>query len=117
LSDPELIGSRLMEAREALGLSVEDVADRMTVDPATVRSWESGESVPRPNRLHILSGMLGMPFGSLFGIGEGQPEPPGLSQRMARVEHKLEQVTVLQTKLVRLSGQIADEISEIRRSD
>lgn len=110
-----MIGSRLAAAREAAGMSVEDVADHMTVSPATIRSWESGESAPGPNRLYILSGVLCMPFGALFGIGADEPVLAGRDERMNRVEHKLEQLTDLQVKLARLSDQIADEVSEIRK--
>ena len=117
MSEPDVLGTRLREAREACGLTIEDVADRMTVDAATVEAWERGETAPRPNRLHILSGVFGVPMGALFGVVEDGPAPADFSRRFERLEHKFEQMTELQAKLVRLGDELAEEIVELRKAE
>ena len=56
-------GARLAQRRTALGLSQQEVADRMRdagsgVSHQTVWKWESGETVPRRSRLPALAAAL-----------------------------------------------------------
>lgn len=117
MSEPERLGARLKQAREAAGLSAAEVAGRMSVDVAVVQSWERGEETPRPNRLHILSGVLGVPFGTLFGVVDETPEPDDFLHRFQRLEQKFEEMSELQARLVRLSDELAGEIAELRKAE
>lgn len=70
-------GDRLAAARDAAGMSQNDLARRLGVKTVTLRGWEEDQSEPRANRLSMLSGLLGVSLPWLLtGEGEGV-EPPG----------------------------------------
>ena len=117
MSEREILNARLKEAREELGLTIEEIADRMTVSANTVKNWELGRTTPRSNRLHILSGILGVPFAWLLNGGPDQCTQTNRVGRIKRVEQKLERMTQLQSQLSRLNAEITAEISEIRQTD
>ena len=52
------IGDRIRIARERLGLTQSDVARELKVKPQTVQQWESGQTSPRPKRIHKLAEVL-----------------------------------------------------------
>ena len=69
-------GDRLAAARDAAGMTQNDLARRLGVKVATLRGWEDDQSEPRANRLSMLSGLLGVSLPWLLtGEGEGV-EPP-----------------------------------------
>lgn len=70
-------GDRLGLAREAMGLSQAELAERIGVKPATLRNWEEDRAEPRANKLQMLAGMLNA---SMIWLMSGQgaaPAPPG----------------------------------------
>ncbi len=72
-------GDRVAAARDAVGLTDEELARRLGVDLADVRRWEGDLDEPRANRLQMLSGILGVSLAWLLtGTGEepGVPVPP-----------------------------------------
>jgi transcriptional regulator with XRE-family HTH domain len=56
--DTATLGDRLTLAREAAGLDLNQLAQRIGVRPQTVRGWEEDRAEPRANRLQMLAGML-----------------------------------------------------------
>lgn len=69
-------GDRMAAARDALGMSEEELARRLGVKVKTVRNWEQDISEPRANKLNMLAGVLNVSFGWLLtGEGEGVPAP------------------------------------------
>ncbi len=52
------LGPRLRVARENAGLSLEELAQRIGVETASVAAWENDERPPRANRLMMLCGVL-----------------------------------------------------------
>ncbi len=65
-------GDRLGLAREAMGLSQAELAERLGVKPQTLRNWEEDRAEPRANRLQMLAGLLNAPMPWLMsGQGEG----------------------------------------------
>lgn len=60
------LGPRLRVARENAGLSVEECARRVGVEPTSLRAWEAGERAPRANRLQVLAGVLNVNLGWLL---------------------------------------------------
>ncbi len=86
------VGGRIVEAREAAGLSVEAVANRVGVKASTVAKWERG-SAPRSNRIVSLAGVLGVtPTWLLMGHGTEPREASELDdvrQGLARVHQQL----------------------------
>ncbi|KFE34171.1 helix-turn-helix domain-containing protein [Thioclava atlantica] len=70
-------GDRLAGAREAAGLSQEDLARKIGVRLETLQAWEDDVAEPRANRLQMLSGMLNVTLMWLLtGEGEGLDGPP-----------------------------------------
>lgn len=80
-------GDRMAGAREAAGLSQEDLARRLGVRLKTVQAWEDDLSEPRANRLQMMAGMLNVSLRWLLtGEGEGLEGPtlPGALPGKAR---------------------------------
>ena len=51
-------GDRLEAAREAKGLTVLGLAEKLGVDASKVEAWESNVDAPRANRTQLLAGLL-----------------------------------------------------------
>lgn len=69
-------GDRLAGARESVGLSQKELADRLGVRAKTLASWEDDVAEPRSNKLQMLAGLLGVSLMWLLtGEGEGIDGP------------------------------------------
>ena len=51
-------GGRLQAARNAKGLTIARLGEKLGVEAAKVEIWESDEDMPRANRVQMLAGML-----------------------------------------------------------
>lgn len=79
--DEATLGDRLTAAREAAGLSVEELAARLGVRLDTLSGWEADQAEPRAVFLGRLSGMLGVPLVWLLtGQGQGPQHGDGAPQ-------------------------------------
>ena len=56
------ISEIIKQAREGLGLTQEDLAERLEVSRQAVSKWELGASVPSPENLALLEEVLGVSF-------------------------------------------------------
>ncbi len=56
------ISDIIRQAREGLGLTQEDLAERLEVSRQAVSKWELGASVPSPENLALLEEVLGVSF-------------------------------------------------------
>lgn len=75
--DVATFGDRLAGAREAAGLTQEELARRLGVRFETLQAWEDDLSEPRANRVQMLAGMLGVSLTWLMiGRGDGPSVPP-----------------------------------------
>ena len=89
-------GDRVAAAREAQGLSQEELAKKLGVKLKTIRGWEDDVDEPRANRLSMLAGMLNVSMRwVLTAEGEGLDAPLGE---------------------VELSGDVKDILLDIRRT-
>ena len=59
----------LKEARLKQRLTREQAAERLGVDPSTVKRWENGTSTPQPINLHSITEVYGITLPQL-GISE-----------------------------------------------
>ena len=59
------VGNRIREERVKLGLSQEDLAQRIFVSRQTVSNWETGKTYPDVQSLLLLSGLFGVSVDSL----------------------------------------------------
>lgn len=65
----------IKELRIAAGLSQADVVRAMNVDSAAVCRWESGQAMPRADKLPALADLLGCTIDALYGrAGPGHTE-------------------------------------------
>ncbi|MFK7743613.1 MAG: multiprotein-bridging factor 1 family protein [Roseobacter sp.] len=69
-------GDRLAAAREITEMTQAELARRLGVRVATLRSWEDDLSEPRANRLSMMAGLLNVSMMWLInGRGEGLDAP------------------------------------------
>ena len=76
----EIIGAR----RRALGLSQEQLAEKLGVSRQAVSKWETGESLPDTDKLLSLASALEMTADELLGLtgeGESASAPPSRRER------------------------------------
>ena len=99
-------GDRLALARDAQGLTQEQLARRLGLRTPTIENWECDRSEPRANRLQMLAGFLNVSMGWLLtGEGEGGPN--------LRSDGK-----TVSTALSALLGEIRDiRVANIRTND
>ncbi len=76
--DSATFGDRVTAAREAMGVSVAQLARQAGVKAETVLNWEADRSEPRPNKLQMLAGVLNVP---LLWLMAGQGPGPDLRPR------------------------------------
>lgn len=75
-ADAATFGDRLAGAREAMGLSQQELAGRLGVRARTLEAWENDRAEPRANRIQMLAGMLGVSLMWLMtGEGDGLDGP------------------------------------------
>ena len=117
MSDQSTFAERIIEAREAKNLTVEQVAERASVTIKTLRQWEAGSTKPRSNKLQMLSGVLGVTLTWLIdGSVDHDPElarPSGLDQ----LELKMQRMALLQCELQQLSHEIAEDLAAMKKID
>lgn len=90
--DQATFGDRLTAAREALGMSLEDLARRIGVGQETLAAWEADTAEPRANRIQMLAGLLNVSIRWLLtGEGDGievldpRPLPPDAGVLLAEL--------------------------------
>ncbi len=74
--DTATFGDRVAAARDMAGMTQAELARRLGVRLATLRSWEEDLSEPRANRLSMMAGLLNVSMMWLInGQGEGLDAP------------------------------------------
>ena len=110
-SDNDTLGGHIWRARDALGLSTKDLADRLGVRTDTISAWERDRSEPRTNRLFMLAGVLGVtPAWLIAGIGEAPKD--GLSGNVhSQLRDQLAQVRKLHEQTGKAIAALETEIN------
>lgn len=100
-------GDRLAGAREALGISQRELADRLGVRLRTVQHWEEDVKEPRANRLQMLAGMLNVSLMWLLtGEGPGVAAPDDLPPRDRETEALMKELRDMRSAMGTLVEQI-----------
>lgn len=81
-----MLSDNIKAAREAKGLSQEELAAKLNVVRQTVSKWERGLSVPDADLLIALSGATGVPVSALLGEIAPAPKADGLEALAAKLE-------------------------------
>lgn len=93
-------GDRLEAAREAKGLTVVSLAEKIGVDERTVEGWESNTDEPRANRIQLLAGLLNVSFAWLIsGEGNGTSQVADTYERPTGVNDALGEISQLKATL------------------
>jgi HTH-type transcriptional regulator, cell division transcriptional repressor len=75
--EADTLGGRISTARDALDMTVPQLARRLGVKTETIAAWEGDRSEPRANRLIMLAGILGVaPTWLLSGFGSAPASQP-----------------------------------------
>jgi transcriptional regulator with XRE-family HTH domain len=96
-------GDRVAAAREELGLTQGQLANRLGVRLSTVENWEGDRSEPRANKLQMLAGILNISIiWLLTGKGEGGVErvPESTETATATVLAEIRSIRLAQTLLI-----------------
>lgn len=113
--DGDTLGGRIWRARDALDLSLEEVATRMGLPEETVADWERDHAEPRTQALFTLAGVLGVsPSWLIAGVGDAPPdaesEPTShpLMEQLHQLRRLHEQtglaIAALEAEIGRLAG-------------
>ena len=76
------ISDIIKQAREELGMTQEDLAERLEVSRQAVSKWELGASVPSPENLRLLEELLGVELPApeaavpQEAVPQAPPKPP-----------------------------------------
>ncbi|WP_439138112.1 helix-turn-helix domain-containing protein [Roseicyclus sp.] len=109
-ADTATLGDRITGAREASGLSQSELARRLGVKLATIRTWENDQAEPRANKLQMLAGMLGVSIMWLLtGAGdglEGPEEAVKLPDDVVALLGELRQTRLEQARLAERMGRL-----------
>jgi len=114
--DTSTFGDRLAHAREAQGLSAEQLARRLGVRVAAIENWESDRSEPRSNRLQMLAGLLNVSIiWLLTGSGEGAPVTPRASSESVESAATIESIVDELRSIRRLSARTTERLQDLER--
>lgn len=109
-SSDDTLGGRLSAARDASGLSLADVANRIGVKRESLLAWESDRSEPRPSNLIDLAGILGVsPMWLMTGVGSGPIQETG-EIPLEALKLDLQRLTEAHRECGRLIEKIARQI-------
>lgn len=109
-------GDRLAAAREAKGLTVAGLAEKLGVDVETVGVWENDSDVPRGNRMQMLAGLLNVSIVWLItGVSMGTSHvadtynrPTGVNDALGEISQLKETLTGVIEKLEKLEVRLQD---------
>ncbi|MEM7271420.1 MAG: helix-turn-helix domain-containing protein [Pseudomonadota bacterium] len=99
-------GDRIVNAREALGLSQNQLSRRLGVQEETLADWESDRNEPRANKLQMLAGVLNVSLVWLMS-GEGDGSPAALEDEQIDAEVLLSELRGIRAEQARLAERSA----------
>ena len=93
-------GDRLAAARQAKGIDVDGLSEKLGVDVRTVKVWERDADMPHANRIQMLAGLLNVSIVWLVsGEGNGTSEVADTFERPAGVNDALGEISQLKSIL------------------
>jgi transcriptional regulator with XRE-family HTH domain len=108
-------GDRVAAAREAMGLSQEELARKLGVKHKTLVGWENDLSEPRANRLQMLAGVMNVSIMWLLtGEGDGLEPPSEETPLEASVNDILIEMRRLKGDYARLNDRLGQLEKRLR---
>ena len=115
--DKATFGDRLVAAREKSNLSQQDLAKRLGVKSATIKSWEDDSAEPRANRLSMLAGLLNVSITWLISAeGSGVEAPKKMDEMPDDLHEPLKELTALRLNLLKNVDRINNIEKKLRAS-
>ncbi len=106
-------GDRVAGAREALGMTQQELSRRLGVKLKTIRAWENDISEPRSNKILRLSGLLNVSIMFLLnGEGDGLEAPEDQQSLAPGVEEILTEIRDLKNQI----SQSADRLGRLEKN-
>lgn len=101
-------GDRVAGAREQAGMTQKELAKRLGIRLATLKSWEEDLSEPRANRLSMMAGLLNVSMMWLItGEGEGVDAPGESMPADATIRELMIEMRELRADLLKRAEQVA----------
>lgn len=114
--DVATFGDRLAAARDAAGLTQEDLAKRLGVRSTSIKAWEDDSSEPRANRLQMLAGMLNVSIRwMLTGEGDGLDGPSEFAPLSDDVQTALRDIARMRSQMLALSNEMGQMEKRLRK--
>ena len=79
------LGQRIQELRKGLGLSQEELGERMGGSRQAISKWEGDQTIPELDKLIALSKLFGLTLGQLLGVEQPAPAAPKRVSRRQRL--------------------------------
>ena len=115
--DAATFGDRLAAAREMSDMTQPELARRLGVRVATLRSWEDDLSEPRANRLSMMAGLLNVSMMWLMnGRGEGLDAPVEESVLPSSATELLNELRELRTDMISRAEQMGRLEKKLRKA-
>ncbi|WP_099866564.1 helix-turn-helix domain-containing protein [Pararhizobium haloflavum] len=113
--DSDTLGGRIWRARDALDITVAQLARRLGVKTETIAAWEGDRSEPRANRLIMLAGVLGVsPTWLLSGVGDA-PNAHSVESALKVVNMRLRKLKEQHARTADLIDSLEKEITILGR--
>lgn len=109
------VGSAIRRQREAMAMTVAELASRIGVSRNTLTNYEAGKTEPAASDLVQLAEALGCSVSEVLGVGKITP-PPRFAFRAHAPLRRDSSITVLARKFLRAYAEI-EEITETRLCD
>lgn len=109
-------GSRIKLTRTQLGLSLQQLADRVGVTRKSLENWENDRSEPRGVKVMKLAGVLQVPMIWLL-TGDNPPaqDPNPATLETARIVQKLNRAVAMQRDLAALLIEVSADVTRLQR--
>lgn len=115
--DAATFGDRLAAAREQAGMKQSELARKLGVRSATLKSWEEDLGEPRANRLSMLAGLLNVSVTWLInGQGDGMQGPPEEETTDPTLQGLLSEVREIRADLLARSEQVGRLEKKLRQA-
>ena len=108
-------GDRVAAAREAMGMSQEDLARKLGVKLSTLAGWENDLNEPRANKIQMLAGVLNVTIMWLLtGEGDGLEGPVDETPLEASINDILTDMRRLKGEYTRLNERMGQLEKRLR---
>jgi HTH-type transcriptional regulator, cell division transcriptional repressor len=109
------LGGRVFQAREAAGLTVSQIINRLGVRKATYLGWEADRSEPRANKLVALAGILNVsPTYLLSGLGRAAVQPLKHQQIIDELRIEIEQLELTLKAANKMLSRIKSQAKRVK---